>query len=194
MERHYGMFQSNMDGIQDAKELVKVSYLPETYDLSGQTRPMIDQGNRGICVSVALGDILTWKSKQANKPVTIHVDYFYNKRVDKKLDGMTPREAVEIATKDFGTRVYAKIQDIETLKKSIISNGPCMICLPVHSMDNQFWKGNQNFGGHAIVAVGWTKTGILIKNSWGWSYGNNGYFELPNEDFKYLYEAWTIIM
>lgn len=192
-ERICGMYQSNMVGIQDAATLVKVSTIPDSYDLSKQTRPVIDQGNEGICVSVSLGDMLTFKAKQKNQNITIHKDFFYKKRKDQKIDGMTPREAIEMATKDFDTKVYAKIQDITTLKKSIIANGPCMLCLPVKSFDNTFWKGSGNYGGHAIVAIGWTKTGILIKNSWGWDYGNQGIFELPNEDFRCLYEAWTVI-
>lgn len=58
-----GMFKSDMSGIPDASEFVNVSSVPREYDISGQTRPMIYQGNQGICVSVSLGDMVTFLSK-----------------------------------------------------------------------------------------------------------------------------------
>lgn len=194
IERPCGMFQSNLEGIQDAANILKVTQIPEEYDLSAQTRQVINQGNCGCCVSAALTDILEWKGKQAGKPIDIPMKYFYDNRADKKLDGMTPREAIEMAAKDWGVMVYAKIQDINTLKKSIFASGPCMICLPVRADNYDFWKGPELIGGHALVATGWEADGIIIKNSWGWAYGNNGYWILPNCDFRYLYEAWTIIV
>ena len=189
-----GMYKSNMLGIQDASSIVNVSMVPKEYDLSGQTRPMIDQGNQGICVSVSLGDIVTFAKKSINKNVVIHTDYFYRKRNDKNIDGMTPREAFEIVVSDFQIKMFAKIQDIDTMKKSIIMNGPCMACLPCYNDENVFWKGNNLIGGHAVVFTGFDKNGFILKNSWGWQYGNNGYYLFPYEDWKYLYEAWTLII
>lgn len=190
-----GMFKSDMSGIHDALEYVKkVTSIPEKYDLSDQTRPVIDQGSQGICVSVCVGDMVTYAEKQKNKNVTVHIDYFYNKRNNTRVDGMTPREALEIASNDFGIRMFAKIQDPDTLKKSIIMNGPCMICLPCYSGENEFWKDGSLEGGHAVVLTGWDRSGFILKNSWGWSYGESGYTIFPYEDWDKLYEAWTIIV
>lgn len=189
-----GMFKSDMSGILDASEFVNVSSVPRQYDISGQTRPMIDQGNQGICVSVSLGDMVTFLSKQKNKPQIVHTDYFYKKRKDTSVDGMTPREALEIAKKDFDIRMFAKIQDPETMKKSIIMNGPCMICLPCFNNDTEFWKGSSLIGGHAVVLTGWNNDGFILKNSWGWSYGSNGYANFAYDDWDKLYEAWTILI
>ena len=189
----HGMYQSNLEGIEDASRFLASVDLPDVYDLSEQTRPMIDQGNQGICVSVALGDMITFWSKTRNQETIVHTDYFYKRREDKTKDGMTPREAFEIGKKDFGYKMFAKIQDPLTMRKAIISNGPCMICLPCYNGDTEFWKGYELQGGHAVVLTGFDKSGFILKNSWGWQYGNAGYTHFQEEDWKYLYEAWTLI-
>lgn len=38
-------------------------------------------------------------------------------------------------------------------------------------------------GGHAISIVGYTDEGFIIRNSWGKSFGKNGYALLKNQDF-----------
>ena len=34
-------------------------------------------------------------------------------------------------------------------------------------------------GGHAVLMVGYTKTRVIVRNSWGTDWGNKGYFYLP---------------
>jgi C1A family cysteine protease len=54
-------------------------------------------------------------------------------------------------------------------------------------------------GGHAVMAVGWetykNKPWFIIKNSWGTSWGNHGYFRLPADyltNTKLSNDFWTI--
>jgi len=51
-------------------------------------------------------------------------------------------------------------------------------------------------GGHAVCAVGYDneKSVFIIRNSWGTSWGDNGYFYLPYDyitDVKLAYDFWT---
>lgn len=183
--RAYGMIKSDMSGI---KELRLKSQVPDSYDMSKQTRSIVDQGNRGICVSVALTDVLQYSALQKHKTSNLPLDYFYNYRKDKNVDGMSVREAVNIASPD----TYAKIQDPDTLKSAVIANGPVIMCLPVKSSDNSFWRGNSVIGGHAVVITGWNSDGFIFKNSWGTSYGSSGFGLIPYSDWKYILELWTI--
>lgn len=56
-------------------------------------------------------------------------------------------------------------------------------------------KGERTIGGHAVMAVGYSKSDkrFLVRNSWGKSWGIDGYFTMP---FKYLEtlaaDFWTI--
>jgi len=53
----------------------------------------------------------------------------------------------------------------------------------------------QMLGGHAVMAVGYTENTFIIRNSWGKSFGTNGYFTMP---IAYLMDEnlsddfWTI--
>ena len=75
-------------------------------------------------------------------------------------------------------------------------NGPCVGGLPVfNSKSDEFWIKNPytDFeGGHAISIVGYNDDGFIIRNSWGKSYGENGYYVINMSDFKYFTEIWTI--
>lgn len=58
-------------------------------------------------------------------------------------------------------------------------------------------KGETILGGHAVMAVGFNneKKSCLIRNSWGTSFGLNGYFWMPYEFIlnpDYCSDFWTI--
>jgi C1A family cysteine protease len=75
-------------------------------------------------------------------------------------------------------------------------NGPCFGALPVYNFYNAFWQkdyGDELEGLHAVSIVGYTKDSFIIRNSWGKSYGKDGYYELKNEDINNFIELWTII-
>ena len=40
------------------------------------------------------------------------------------------------------------------------------------------------------IIVGYNKEGFIIRNSWGTSYGNNGYSILKYKDFNKVIECW----
>jgi C1A family cysteine protease len=73
-------------------------------------------------------------------------------------------------------------------------NGPCVAGLYVRDPDaDDFWNGSSNYGGHAVAIVGYNKKGFIIRNSWGTSYGEDGYAILKYEDFNKIIECWTIV-
>jgi C1A family cysteine protease len=52
-----------------------------------------------------------------------------------------------------------------------------------------------SLGGHAVLVVGYNKKTerFLVKNSWGPSWGQGGYFTLPFEYVPgYAFDAWTV--
>lgn len=186
-----GAFKSDMSKVPVYKE--PSFSLPEKYELPCQDE-IYDQGNLGICVSVSMKEALDFKNFQANRKMDIPLDLFYNEREDKSLDGMTVKEAMEIAHSKKMVDTYCKIQDVDGLKSSILTNGPAIVCMPVRDLDNrEFWKGSELIGGHALVAIGWDDEGITLKNSWGKSYGIQGTSTLYYDDWSYIMELWTII-
>lgn len=48
-------------------------------------------------------------------------------------------------------------------------------------------------GAHAMTIVGYDMDGFIVENSWGKSWGDNGYCNLSFEDAKkYVFETWVI--
>lgn len=191
--RYYGYVKSDMSDVQDASKFVAKTSLPKEYSMLEECTDIIDQGNRGICVSCSMQDLMTSTLKRMNKPFKRPVDYYYNLRVDKKIDGMTVKEAMEIAKKDKEISMFAKVQDPDTLKRCILNNGAVAVCLPVNNTNDIFWRGKPVLGGHCVTFVGWTSTGFILKNSWGYSYNQGGTIEFPYDDWKYILEIWTVL-
>jgi len=48
-------------------------------------------------------------------------------------------------------------------------------------------------GGHAVLVVGYddAKGCYIVRNSWGASWGDQGYFYLPYAYWAYISDAWT---
>jgi hypothetical protein len=70
-----------------------------------------------------------------------------------------------------------------TSKKSITSHDSLPVVKPV--------KNKDSLGGHAYAIVGFNRTGFVVQNSWGLSWGNCGFAVLPYEEWvTYGTDAW----
>ena len=88
---------------------------------------------------------------------------------------------------------YYRLRSLLQIKWCIVANGPCILALPVRSMNREFWIGDENLGGHAVACVGYDEDGFIIQNSWGSDWGFGGMTKLLYEDMRYVIEAWGII-
>lgn len=105
---------------------------------------------------------------------------------------------------------YARLDSLDTMKKSLVVNGPFVAGVPVYEnwSTQDVWStgkipmpGNSPLrGGHAICVVGYDDDTQLFKfkNSWTTGWGDNGYGYLPydymellDEEDKKICEAWS---
>lgn len=181
--------------------------VPQEYSFENYMSPIQDQGNTNMCVTYALSAFLNWivnmKLKTSKKDNNVDLKEIYSIREDKKNDnGMSIKEALLYAKKhgvktnigNIRINDYAIVGSQQILKQAILANGPCLIALPVYnSYANDFWNGETLEGFHCVSVVGYNKNGFIIRNSWGRSYGKEGYWTLPYGEFNKAKEIWTII-
>ena len=181
--------------------------IPNEYSFVNYLSPITDQGSTNMCVTHALACFLNWvtdmKLKTSRKDNNIDLKQIYNARSDKDHDnGMSIKEALSLARthgikSNVGTikiHDFAMIGSEQILKQAILCNGPVLIALPVYdSSRNDFWNGAELEGYHCVAVVGYDKNGFIIRNSWGRSYGRNGYWTLPYSEFNKIKEIWTCI-
>ena len=166
--------------------------LPKRYELREQLR-VYDQGSKGSCVSCTVAEMYNFYCKSKGREPSIGFEYLYDERSDKTIDGMMPREAFEILKGEHRVEVFARIGSLDALKKSVLTNGAALIAMNVFSYNDDFWNGDEFMGGHAVAVVGYDETGLIIKNSWGTSFGRGGYTTLPYSQFNKVREAWTLL-
>jgi|SRR5882672_1030717 len=82
----------------------------------------------------------------------------------------------------FGFTVYASFENERTTKTGVVS-------MPV--------PNEEILGGHAVVAVGYDndKQWVIVRNSWGTSVGDSGYYYFPYRYFEkpgLVSDLWTI--
>jgi len=142
--------------------------LPTTCDLRKTMKSPRDQGEEGSCSAQTAAAIKEWQEyvdrqfKEYMSP-----QFVYNSRLDKTIEGMTPRETMKILQKvgivpekdypyltkkeitaDLLERAslykiqgYARVNTIDSLKKALYINGPCYIAFPVYNANKEdFWK------------------------------------------------------
>lgn len=166
--------------------------LPKSYELKEQLR-VYDQGNKGSCVSCTVAEMFNFYCKSKGRESGIGFEYLYDQRSDKTIDGMMPREAFEILKRESRIDLFARVTSLDALKKSVLVNGAALIAMNVFSYNDDFWDGDEFMGGHAVAVVGYDETGLIIKNSWGGTYGRGGYYTLPYGSFNKVREAWTLL-
>ena len=104
-----------------------------------------------------------------------------------------PKRCYVAAKKDTAVQ-YEAIQTLGDLKDAIASNLPVVFGFTVYqSFESQSVAqtgvmpmpkpGEATVGGHAVVAVGYSdpKSHVVVRNSWGPSWGDHGYFYMPYE-------------
>lgn len=174
------------------------STLPTRLDLRPQVGKVISQGVKGICVSACVTDMLKYIYAGTEKKYQKKVDFFYNHRSDKKIDGMSPRNAFEIAQANSLVLSYAILKTVLALKVALLANGPVLIALPVYHNYSDFWRKREENskpeGYHAVTLVGYDdkEEDFILRNSWGVTWGLNGYSYFPYKDQGTIMEAWTV--
>lgn len=193
--RTYGFIQSppdERDIIFDASAVV-----PEEYRLRNVPAVM-DQGERPICAAISLSYMINWQERAKTGKDAVKPNSVYELRGNKDMQGMIPRVALNNLKKQgadgYKIKGYSRVLNPDSAKAAIQVNGPIMACFSTYDKE-RFWEpGGQEMGGHAVILTGWQKDGFILQNSWGTQWGNNGIMILPNEDWQYVIESWTIML
>lgn len=203
----YGWTPSKLDGSEQQFDPIKNFDIPDEYSYVDFLPPVENQGSTNMCVTYSLAAHLDWNcnvdnSIDNNRNNHINKQEIYSARSIPGDNGMAFKEALNFLKKqgvksDHGKlriEKYAMVKSELGLKHALLLNGPCVGGLYVKNPTGQdFWNGNQNYGGHAIAIVGYNQYGFIIRNSWGTRYGKNGYWVIRYEDFSKILECWTII-
>lgn len=105
------------------------------------------------------------------------------------------RDCIEDAA-HFKIGGYAAITTIEGAKSAIYSQGPLLAAFPYYANGTPyFWRPMRKnlAGGHAVTIVGYNSEGFIIRNSWGSSWGNNGYIVWQYSEFEMKWELWSMV-
>ena len=205
--KNYGFKASEINGTEHLLELPASLDLPLEYSYEDVLPEVIDQGEDSICVACSVSSYLNWRENlKDGEACDIDIDLFeiYHSKTTAG-DGMTYKDAFHflrhhgVSSKNgvLKIREYVRPQNVLEMKYAILANGPCFGALPVFNDKKYFWKKEsprQRVSGyHAIALVGYTENGFIIRNSWGRSFGENGYPFLDMEDFGKLLEVWSIV-
>ena len=206
-EVKFGFAPSKMDGTEHVfGNGTQQTTVPKSYSYRKYLPGVLNQGRESICVPCSISAFLNWRenlSTGSKKDNRIDYHEIYDIRTNDG-DGMTFKEAFHylrhhgVSSKAGNLKIkeYALIRNAIDLRTALVMNGPCVGALPVYSDRQEFWNrwpGDSFYGYHAISIVGYNVEGFVIRNSWGTSFGSNGYTVLKYEDFNKLLEVWTIV-
>ncbi len=93
--------------------------------------------------------------------------------------------------------------NVDQIKAYLAAGAPVILAIPVYNNFRTARPGNavigvpptgsSMLGGHAVLAVGYDATGILIVNSWGTRWGEKGFACLTYEFVRrYSWEGWIM--
>jgi C1A family cysteine protease len=125
-----------------------------------------------------------------------------------KFTVQPPDSCYQAAAQHKVSLYQAVLQDLSQMKGCLASGYPFVLGFSVYeSFESQQvaqtgvvpmpQQGEQQIGGHAVVAVGYddTQGRFIVRNSWGTGWGMQGYFTMP---YAYLTQSnlssdfWTI--
>ena len=198
-----GLIPSVIDGSEHMYEMERFE-IPIHFSYQKNLPSVLNQGADPICVPCSISAWCEYRlaalsGKRQNSKFKLF-DIFNSRTTSG--EGMTCKEAFKYlintgaAYKNglIKANRYFKVNSILALRNAILNNGPCIAVLPVFDTNaDEFWKGSSLQGYHAVSVVGYDPDGFIIRNSWGESYGYDGYSYITNDDLQKSKEIWTLI-
>lgn len=195
-------FKPSIDGTEYVYEYKDNKGLPVMYSYMKQLPEVLNQYDDPICVPCSLSAWLNWKTniilgKKTDNSINVHQIFDGG---NGQPDGMTCKDAFKyLINNGVDSKVgklklskYFSVSSALALRYAVVANGPCIAVLPVYDADKeQFWLGSKLQGYHAVAVVGYDPAGFIIRNSWGNSYGYDGYAYISEDDIMKCKEIWT---
>lgn len=209
MNYSLGCSPSKLDGTEKIINDTLIDEIPESFDWNKIMPPVRDQGQSSTCVCQSLTGVLDFYYNKTHNQVKVcnnfSIDELYSIRANKNAEGMTIKEALNYlrhhGLNNYKINGYAMIKDAEIMKQCLFMYGPCVGGFMVYLQkddptERYFWKpSNKSMGGHCITFTGYDKDNIIIRNSWGTKWADNGYVKIPCKDFnKYCFESWSVTL
>jgi len=200
---------------------------PKTLDMRSKLPPIRNQGEQGSCAAQSAACMKEFQERLDNNITEhFSPQFVYDNRKNQKYPGMTCRDVMNIlskkgcpleqdypynyisnpadidpqifeAAKKFKIKSYARVHDVDDLKKSLANNGPCLISFPVYNYKSMIWRPKYKTqamrGGHAMTIVGYNKDSFIVRNSWGVEWGDMGYTYYPFTDWGMHFDCWTTV-
>lgn len=198
-----GCIESKLDGTEHILTRDDKIEIPEEFSWQGVMPPVRNQGMSQTCVCQSLTGVLDFiHNSEAGTPRVCNnysISELYSIRSNKNSEGMSFKEALHYLRHNGlgGQKIgsYAKVNDAQGVRFAVMMFGPVVAGFPVYSGSNPcFWRKSGRFqGGHAVTIVGYDRTGLTIRNSWGTMWGTGGHVHIPYDEFdKCCFEAWTV--
>ena len=201
----------------------EIRSVPSSLDWRKHLQRVRNQGIQGTSLAFVGACMIEWYTRKIMKePIEASPQYLYNNRPNQETTLLCGRTMMEIlknhgccteesypyGKKDeisedaykegakYKIDGYARMRTMETLKKALVVNGPCLICFPVFNHTTQLWKQRkeeEKLGCHAMTIVGYNSKGFILRNSWGEHWDNDGYCIYPYSDWGCHDEVWTVV-
>lgn len=128
-----------------------------------------------------------------------------NARNEEKRDLDAEAFVAECRKIPLGAYYRVKAQRLDDMQSAVLELNAIAVSAAVHSgwgtpvKENHdgkdMWvirEGAEAWGGHAFLIAGYNSLGFLVQNSWGTTWGHNGYATLPYDDWlEHAYDAWV---
>lgn len=197
----YGLELSKLDGSEKTYKYKALS-LPATQTYARWLN-VKDQGATSQCVPYSLSQVVELYYRMNNeKNPKMDIIELYRGRQDPKKNGMSFKEALLRMKKEgfFTSGSLRHIYDFcllpsqQVMREFLVANLPFVIGVPVADVQQTaFWRGAPRQGYHALTVTGYDDTGFEVLNSWGLTYGDNGFAHFPYEDCRFIKEAWGLL-
>lgn len=169
--------------------------MPSRFDTDAPA-DVVNQGREGSCVSQCLYEMVRYDRETLDhEHCPIDRVWVYDRRQNKGVQGMAPREGLDILQRGRIISLYAQIPSMMAARSALVACGPILIALPVYNTSDRFWLGDgRREGYHAVTVTAYDEGGFTFKNTWGASWGVNGYGYISVNDFNHkVAESWVIL-